>query len=114
MVRFNGIDDDGHETLYIQRVDKPQSWASDKTVVFGFCKTARKPYDVYVTATLLLAHVYLGDEIKISSDGEVEDWQAGVKLLDSKLGLKITLEENPEAEYPTSIDTALLTFDEVA
>ena len=113
-VRFNGIGEDGHETFYIKRIDKPATWASDKSVVFGFTKTARKPYDKYVTASLLLAQMYLQDEIKISSDGDVEDWQEGRELVNSTVGkvcnFKIEVKENPEAEYPTSISTALISW----
>ena len=106
-VRFNGIGEDGHETFYVKRVDTPSEWASDKTVVFGFTKTAYKPYDVYVTASLLLAKLYLEDEISISSDGEIEEWQAGVRLINSTVGkecnFEVNVKENPESEYPTSI-----------
>jgi hypothetical protein len=115
-VRFNGIEDDGHETFYMKRVDKPSAWSEDKTVVFNFCKTARKPYDKYATATLLLAHLYLGDEISIDSDGDVSDWQEGVNLINDKMSairFMITLSENPEAEYPQSVKTALFDWKEL-
>lgn len=108
-IRFNGIEEDGHETFMIKRVDTPSKWDGGSTV-FGFCKTARKPYDVYVTAVLLLAHIYLGDEITISSDGGVGDWQEGVAVINEKLNLDIKLENNPNAEYPDNITTAILTI----
>jgi hypothetical protein len=110
-VRFNGIGDDGHETFYISRVDTPRAWSEDKSTVFGFCKTARKQYDALVTASLLLAHKYLDGEIEISSDGSVGEWQDGVKLVNEKVGklngFWIELKENPDAEYPDSVTTAI-------
>lgn len=38
LVKFNGKGDDGHETFYI-------AYSSER---HGFCKTARKPYDLAV------------------------------------------------------------------
>ena len=61
VVRFNGRDEDGHETFMIERTGT--SWE--------FCKTARKPYDVYVVACLILLHHY-NPEFVWSSDGEGE------------------------------------------
>jgi hypothetical protein len=61
-VRFNGKDNEGHETFYFTRV------ASDE---FSFCKTAYKPYDKYVVRVLLLAEKHFGKCIEVSSDG---DW----------------------------------------
>lgn len=40
LIRFNGVEEDGHETFYMERGQG------------GFCKTARKPYDVIVVAAL--------------------------------------------------------------
>ena len=37
-IRFNGVDDDGHETFLLKR----------EITDFDFCKTARKPYDQVV------------------------------------------------------------------
>ena len=55
--------------------------------------------------------MYLGDEIEISSDGGVDDWQAGVRLINrtvgKKFGFVMSLEKNPDAEYPDDITTAI-------
>jgi len=85
-IRFNGIDEDGHETFMLLKNDTPREWAEDKDVVFNFCKTAEKPYDVYVTGVLFLAMQHLTTDIQVSSDGWVDDWQAGVALVNEKLG----------------------------
>lgn len=49
-----------------------------------FCKTARKPYDLVVTACLAYLAAYHGFEV--SSDGDAEDWVAGVRLADNAVG----------------------------
>lgn len=57
----------GHETFIFERKEKRSS--------FGFCKTARKPYDLMVCACLILAKYYFGDMVKVSSDGDENDWK---------------------------------------
>ena len=72
-IRYDG----GHETFVLERKPIQSSWRKDEDMVFNFCKTARKEYDGLVTATLLLAKHHLGDEIKISSDGDEQEWAEG-------------------------------------
>lgn len=79
MVHFNGIGDDGHETFLM----------SPEAEDFSFCKTARKPYDQYVTACLILAKIHFGDAIQVSSDGDYEDWKEGEKLVNEKTEQKV-------------------------
>jgi len=67
---FNGIGDNGHETMVLQR----QGFG------FQFCKTARKPYDRVVTALLILANFHSPYTWVITSDGEPDDWQEGLEL----------------------------------
>ena len=74
-IAFNGRGpDDDHETFAID-ADCPE---------WRFCKTARKPYDVVVTAVL----TYLAAEygFDVSSDGDASDWEAGNKLATLALG----------------------------
>jgi hypothetical protein len=107
-IRFNGIGDDGHETLYLSRESTPAEWDTDKSTVFNFCKTAYKPYDRYVTAVLTLAKIHLGDDIEISSDGGVADWQEGISFINEKLGKDYAMLENPDSEYPDDVTTAII------
>lgn len=52
-----------------------------RTIEFGACKTARKPYDQVVTAILIyLGNAYPG-YIDVTSDGEARDWLAGAELV---------------------------------
>ena len=69
---FNGDRDrdEDHETFSL----------SPDAIDFDFCKTARKPYDVVVTAVLLATKDRLKDGIHLSSDGDPGDWQAGYDL----------------------------------
>jgi len=76
IVRFNGVGDEGHETFYFEK---------EKTG-FNFCKTAQKPYDIVVVACLIYAKICFGNKIRISSDGEIEDWQDGKKLFEEVMG----------------------------
>lgn len=72
-IRYDG----GHETFVLERKPKNHPWRAEEEWVFNFCKTARKEYDGLVTATLLLAKHHLGDEIKIKSDGDEQEWAEG-------------------------------------
>jgi len=70
LVKFNGKGEQGHETFYFsQRQDG-----------FAFCKTAYKPYDAVVTATLLVAKKHFGDKLEVTSDGSWDEWMAGRDL----------------------------------
>lgn len=72
-IRFNGIGDDGHETFVITPDERG----------FEFCKTARKPYDLLVTAALCLIDFHTKGTswaMEISSDGDPADWSQGLAL----------------------------------
>ena len=62
-VRFNGVDDDGHETF---------NFSLNKDG-FNFCKTATKPYDEVVCGCLYIAKLIFGDSIKINQDSDSSD-----------------------------------------
>jgi len=67
-IAFNGVGADAHETFLIGRGET--EWS--------FCKTAFKPYDVFVVAAL----VYLANQhgYVVTSDGDEADWEAGFAL----------------------------------
>lgn len=78
---FNGFGDLGHENFYLQtQMDS-----------FSFCKTARKPYDLAVTATLLILH-HIEPNIIITSDGNKDNWLTAQKLL-TNLGYFVEIPE---------------------
>jgi len=51
----------------------------DKTGVFGFCKTAYKPYDFAVMISLIVIKHHLGADFSISSDGGIEEWKDAIE-----------------------------------
>lgn len=63
-VVFNGIGDMSHETFAIGINSKG----------FNFTKTQLKDYDKHVYACLLLADIYFKKDIKVSSDGDRDDY----------------------------------------
>lgn len=73
VIAFNGAGRDAHETFVIKVGDTG----------FNFCKTAEKPYDAVVTASLILLKKELGIEVLISSDGRWIDWQSGQLLYET-------------------------------
>ncbi len=72
-IRFNGVGDDAHETFLLER---------DGSEGFTFCKTAQKPYDLAVTACLLIYKKHSPDTMHLTSDGDDEDWMAAKELID--------------------------------
>jgi len=90
LIRFNGIEDDGHETFAVKRVSTKSDW--------NFCKTARKPYDILVCSCLLLLKhhkclkgVTSDGSAKVEYDIPVDPvWELAVSLV----------------KYTTDIDTS--------
>jgi hypothetical protein len=68
-VRFNGVDDEGHETFLINRSGGDE-----------FCKTARRPYDIVVTAALCYLATTHREVFSAGSDGTSEEWHHGLEL----------------------------------
>jgi hypothetical protein len=92
-ISFNGDASKGedHESFYL-------SATAAENGSFEFCKTARKPYDLVVVASLAV----LADRVKgviVSSDGDASDWTAGVKFASKTLGRII---KNPLASRRTA------------
>lgn len=62
-VRFNGVDEDGHETFNFS-LNKPD---------FNFCKTNLKPYDELVCGCLYIANLLFRSDVKINHDSEPDE-----------------------------------------
>jgi len=73
-LNVNGKGEEGHET-FAMREHFSQNLEDSG---FGFCKTARKPYDLVVTACLAILKHRLGACIEVSSDGDAQEWRDGV------------------------------------
>jgi hypothetical protein len=75
---FNGAGDDAHETFCLYRVQPPKEARYERRG-WDFCKTARKPYDLAVTAALCyLASVTDPISHSVSSDGNGRDFLDGL------------------------------------
>ena len=112
-ILFNGIKENGHEWFVLDRklnaeqlayqdrlygmgdfFNKPKVSEQiesryidvEEHTNFFFCKTARKPYDTCVVALLAIMKKHLGKKIKISSDGNINDWSEGLALCKEILG----------------------------
>ncbi len=80
VIVFNGEEknDMCHETFVIER-KMEQRPGEEEELVFDFCKTARKPYDIMVQVSMLrMKHHF--PETQISSDGDSKEWANGRKL----------------------------------
>lgn len=77
-----------HETFSLEQSMTPESYQTPdaKDRYFNFCKTAYKPYDLAVTAALVIAKHYFGSAIAVSSDGEMKDWKDAMDLCQHFLG----------------------------
>lgn len=75
-IKLNGKQDNAHEDFVL-----PEHFSDNFRPEFGgggFCKTARKPYDLVVVACLAVLKYRLGDAIQVSSDGGIADWAEGI------------------------------------
>ena len=85
---FNGDGSNGqdldHETFVFKLFQSGHNRKIDefeKDGVFGFCKTARKPYDVAVCVSLMVIKHHIGSDFSISSDGDLEDgWGEAIEF----------------------------------
>lgn len=76
-IRFNGEEQDGHETFMIKKVSS-KNW--------DFCKTAGKPYDIAVGCCLIILNH--PNKFKLSSDGDYDDWQDVIEVYEKIFGEK--------------------------
>jgi hypothetical protein len=70
-VKFNGVDDDAHETFFF----------NIKKTGFNFCKTNAKPYDVVVCGCLYIAKLVFDDNIKVNQDCDPSDDEENIQLI---------------------------------
>ena len=83
---FNGDESKGHdhETFYLKWNKKDE----DGEDLWGFCKTARKPYDLLVCMSLLaLENAFQDPKVfSYSSDGDEPEWQRAKDLYAEIMG----------------------------
>ena len=76
-----------YESFIMERVFQPQPWQQPEDgYYFAFCKTAFRPYDLAVTAALVILQHHLGAQLRVSSDGEAPHWFDAQVLCQIELG----------------------------
>lgn len=94
-VSFNGAGyaDANHETFQVVRLQDKSHYSFDKGKgeTFNFTKTARKPYDALVCASLLALKSRAGSAWSISSDGDAGEWVASARFARYALGRPMPL-----------------------
>lgn len=93
--------DCSYESFVFKRVRIPYGYwdvPMENGFYFDFCKTGFRPYDLAVTAFLLIAKHYLKDKIIIKTDGENTHWFDPKLLCQLELGYGIEYKINDEGE----------------
>lgn len=89
--------DCSHESFWLEvNETMPDYQKKDgKNLIFNFTKTAYKPYDLAVTAVLVILKHHFGDKILVRSDGDLKDWRDGSMYCQMVLGYgsRFTLDE---------------------
>lgn len=82
-----------HETFAfdlfdIGRFNKIENLENDE--IWSFCKTAHKPYDLVVCASLMAIKHHLKSDFKISSDGSIEygEWKEAIEFYENLFNRK--------------------------
>ena len=81
-IEFNGRTPQDYETFAVDRLVEPEG----EPMVFEFCKTEHRPYDICVQAALIVLKHHLGAAITVSSDGDDTDWEAARNACQKWLG----------------------------
>lgn len=83
LVAFDG----GCETFYLDRLLPTRELSRMYDGLrYQFCKTNGAPYDLLVTAVLVMAKYWFGDAIRVTSDGADKDWEPARSLCRDVLG----------------------------
>lgn len=84
-INFNGDASSGNsfETFHVNIFEHTTFYRfndlDEKGEMFGFCKTARRPYDIAVCVSLMVIKHHLGSGFRISSDGGFEEWSEAIE-----------------------------------
>jgi len=72
----NEDEDGSYETFAILQTTKPHEWCRiEAKLIFDFCKTAFRPYDLNVQCCLLVFKHHFPKDFFIDSDGKQDQWQ---------------------------------------
>jgi hypothetical protein len=81
---FNGVGTAMYETFDMRLEEKAPR--DGKRLVFSFCKTERRPYDLAVQVALIVFKHHLVRQLRVTSDGDEADWDAARRLCQQYLG----------------------------
>jgi hypothetical protein len=82
VIVFNGAGENSFETFCIDRKANVEGFVQEdpKGRIFNCCKTAQRPYDLFVMLTLISLKRWFGKEVMICSDGDKPDWKQALDL----------------------------------
>ena len=91
--------DCSYESFSFPRVMRLHGWEEpdEQGRFFACCKTAFRPYDLAVTAFLVIAKHHLGDQIRVTSDGGPQQWFDAKLLCSMVLGYGLDVRLDFEA-----------------
>jgi len=91
--------DCSYEPFIFPRRYEPEKWEEPKNgEYFNSTKTAFKPYDIVVTACLIIAKHHLRNKIIVHSDGEIQHWFDGALLCQKTVGYGLDFQLDSELE----------------
>jgi hypothetical protein len=93
----NGLGSGSYESIYVKRIFPKDGYRqpNENGLLFECCKTAYRPYDLAVTAFLIIMKHH-DSRIKVSSDGEDKDWLDGKIVCHNVLGYGMDFTFNEE------------------
>lgn len=71
-----------YETFHIEQ--KPENRGEGLPI--SFCKTNYKPYDFAVNVCMIIVKHHLGDQVRIGSDGTLDQWRDAIQFCEHFLG----------------------------
>lgn len=90
----DGSKDLDHETFAVDLFDIGRFNTIEKLKndeIWAFCKTAHKPYDLVVCASLMAIKHHLKSDFEVSSDGSIEygEWDIAIKFYEELFNRKV-------------------------
>jgi len=86
-----GMGSGSYETFCIEQYQQRQDHQTDP-LIFNFCKTSYRPYDLTVTAVLIAFKHHFFNQVQINTDGQEKDWMDGRILCNNILGYGLDLD----------------------
>jgi hypothetical protein len=100
-----------YETFHFPRVMDMKGFLQpserDSRLYFTCCKTAYRPYDLAVTACLVIAKHHLADDVIVSSDGEIQHWAEAIELCRVYLGYEELYHFDGRGELRPNLNAAI-------